>query len=160
MVEGARLESVCRGNPTVGSNPTLSANSFHCFSSAFPTKSTRLEFSLLLLPFCPEILSNSVVSQAEIARVTFPRDIPSGQATVRRRGEGARKYRGHHKTGPPSAGSADSTWGRPAFGSSTWTATCRRCLACSSSGRAAIGRLATPAVNYRLANRPSATSCL
>ena len=25
MVEGARLESVCRGNPTVGSNPTLSA---------------------------------------------------------------------------------------------------------------------------------------
>ena len=28
VVEGARLESVCRGNPTVGSNPTLSANSF------------------------------------------------------------------------------------------------------------------------------------
>ena len=27
MVEGARLESVCRGNSTVGSNPTLSANS-------------------------------------------------------------------------------------------------------------------------------------
>ena len=26
MVEGARLESVCRGNSTVGSNPTLSAN--------------------------------------------------------------------------------------------------------------------------------------
>ncbi len=25
MAEGARLESVCRGNPTVGSNPTLSA---------------------------------------------------------------------------------------------------------------------------------------
>ena len=25
MVEGARLESVCRGNSTVGSNPTLSA---------------------------------------------------------------------------------------------------------------------------------------
>jgi len=25
VVEGARLESVCRGNPTVGSNPTLSA---------------------------------------------------------------------------------------------------------------------------------------
>jgi hypothetical protein len=24
--EGARLESVCRGNSTVGSNPTLSAN--------------------------------------------------------------------------------------------------------------------------------------
>jgi hypothetical protein len=28
VVEGARLESVCRGNSTVGSNPTLSANSF------------------------------------------------------------------------------------------------------------------------------------
>ena len=25
MVEGARLESVCRGNPTEGSNPSLSA---------------------------------------------------------------------------------------------------------------------------------------
>src|SRR4029077_13674789 len=28
VVEGARLESVCRGNSTVGSNPTLSANPF------------------------------------------------------------------------------------------------------------------------------------
>ena len=27
VVEGARLESVCRGNSTVGSNPTLSAKS-------------------------------------------------------------------------------------------------------------------------------------
>ena len=26
MVEGARLESVCRGNSTEGSNPSLSAN--------------------------------------------------------------------------------------------------------------------------------------
>ena len=26
VVEGARLESVCRGNPTEGSNPSLSAN--------------------------------------------------------------------------------------------------------------------------------------
>ena len=26
MVDGARLESVCTGNRTVGSNPTLSAN--------------------------------------------------------------------------------------------------------------------------------------
>ena len=32
MVEGARLESVCRGNSTVGSNPTLSA-SFLTFGS-------------------------------------------------------------------------------------------------------------------------------
>jgi class 3 adenylate cyclase len=28
VVEGARLESVCRGNSTVGSNPTLSAIQF------------------------------------------------------------------------------------------------------------------------------------
>src|SRR5262245_42530136 len=28
VVEGARLESVCRGNSTVGSNPTLSANKY------------------------------------------------------------------------------------------------------------------------------------
>jgi hypothetical protein len=27
VVEGARLESVCRGNSTEGSNPSLSANS-------------------------------------------------------------------------------------------------------------------------------------
>ena len=32
MVEGARLESVCRGNSTVGSNPTLSASSSKIFS--------------------------------------------------------------------------------------------------------------------------------
>ena len=33
VVEGARLESVCRGNSTEGSNPSLSANSFSQFSS-------------------------------------------------------------------------------------------------------------------------------
>jgi hypothetical protein len=32
VVEGARLESVCRGNSTVGSNPTLSAT-FLAFGS-------------------------------------------------------------------------------------------------------------------------------
>jgi hypothetical protein len=32
VVEGARLESVCRGNSTVGSNPTLSANYFKILS--------------------------------------------------------------------------------------------------------------------------------
>ena len=31
MVEGARLESVCRGNCTEGSNPSLSANIHPCF---------------------------------------------------------------------------------------------------------------------------------
>ena len=33
VVEGARLESVCRGNPTVGSNPTLSASFHETFSN-------------------------------------------------------------------------------------------------------------------------------
>ena len=32
VVEGARLESVCRGNSTVGSNPTLSATYKHLIS--------------------------------------------------------------------------------------------------------------------------------
>ena len=31
VVEGARLESVCRGNSTEGSNPSLSANLVLCF---------------------------------------------------------------------------------------------------------------------------------
>ena len=44
MVEGARLESVCRGNSTEGSNPSLSAN-FQLASSlsnfeSFPTRTT------------------------------------------------------------------------------------------------------------------------
>ena len=38
MVEGARLESVCRGNSTVGSNPTLSAIYFLKTRSAFSTQ--------------------------------------------------------------------------------------------------------------------------
>ena len=35
MVEGARLESVCRGNSTVGSNPTLSARICPFFSTTY-----------------------------------------------------------------------------------------------------------------------------
>ena len=37
MVEGARLESVCRGNSTVGSNPTLSAIPSHSLRSGGST---------------------------------------------------------------------------------------------------------------------------
>ena len=33
MAEGARLESVFRGNSNVGSNPTLSARNFSSFDS-------------------------------------------------------------------------------------------------------------------------------
>ena len=47
MVEGARLESVCRGNSTVGSNPTLSASSnFANFLSKLinPLAKTATEF--------------------------------------------------------------------------------------------------------------------
>ena len=40
VVEGARLESVCRGNSTVGSNPTLSANS-RCAGLASRVSSVR-----------------------------------------------------------------------------------------------------------------------
>ena len=42
MVEGARLESVCRGNSTVGSNPTL---------SAIFTRSARLMAVRVVFPF-------------------------------------------------------------------------------------------------------------
>ena len=35
VVEGARLESVCRGNSTVGSNPTLSAKICPLFSMGY-----------------------------------------------------------------------------------------------------------------------------
>jgi integrase len=42
VVEGARLESVCRGNSTVGSNPTLSA-SFHFAGFLSNSRDFRLE---------------------------------------------------------------------------------------------------------------------
>ena len=35
MAEGARLESVFRGNSNVGSNPTLSAIHFTCINTGF-----------------------------------------------------------------------------------------------------------------------------
>ena len=41
MVEGARLESVCRGNSTVGSNPTLS-ESLNRESAAFRLRSRTM----------------------------------------------------------------------------------------------------------------------
>ena len=41
VVEGARLESVCRGNSTVGSNPTLSASSTRLISSGFLSRWRR-----------------------------------------------------------------------------------------------------------------------
>src|SRR5882672_6223723 len=48
---------------------------FHCFSSAFRTKSTRDKFSPASHQICAEMLSTSVISQAEITQVTFSRDI-------------------------------------------------------------------------------------
>jgi hypothetical protein len=39
VVEGARLESVCRGNSTVGSNPTLSAKLCLLFSVTYKDES-------------------------------------------------------------------------------------------------------------------------
>ena len=51
MVEGARLESVCRGNSTVGSNPTLSAIYFSLFflSISHEINETRILFATLYI---------------------------------------------------------------------------------------------------------------
>jgi hypothetical protein len=70
VVEGARLESVCRGNSTVGSNPTLSANYFSLFflSISHEINETRILFATA--SFFAEMLSNSAIPQAEIARAT------------------------------------------------------------------------------------------
>ena len=46
VVEGARLESVCRGNSTVGSNPTLSAK----FSPLFQLFTRRLDYPRAMRP--------------------------------------------------------------------------------------------------------------
>jgi hypothetical protein len=48
VVEGARLESVCRGNSTVGSNPTLSAN--------FQHKAHRVRSGLHGVPRCVRVV--------------------------------------------------------------------------------------------------------
>ena len=60
MVEGARLESVCRGNPTEGSNPSLSANSqaiqykgLVSFASLY--REWAIQRSVFLLTFLNEI---------------------------------------------------------------------------------------------------------
>src|SRR5262249_31843396 len=45
VVEGARLESVCRGNSTVGSNPTLSVPSFSANSLGNSAIPRRTRFS-------------------------------------------------------------------------------------------------------------------
>ena len=43
MAEGARLESVCRGNSTVGSNPTLSAIRYLLFDGRSAHRFLKLE---------------------------------------------------------------------------------------------------------------------
>ena len=73
VVEGARLESVCRGNSTEGSNPSLSANSFHCFSSAFRTKSIRLAFSHPRARSCARLVTfSSVIFPPSVRRRRAP----------------------------------------------------------------------------------------
>ena len=64
VVEGARLESVCRGNSTVGSNPTLSATPrFHVFVSIF-VKSVESRILSANSHVYHELRSNSASSLA------------------------------------------------------------------------------------------------
>ena len=56
MVEGARLESVCRGNSTVGSNPTLSASLIFAF---FLRKSCGINETRILSVIPAALLENA-----------------------------------------------------------------------------------------------------
>src|SRR5215467_13200442 len=55
VVEGARLESVCRGNSTVGSNPTLSASSLACGSLAGGSSALQASSGSLRSPLSARI---------------------------------------------------------------------------------------------------------
>src|SRR5213595_3347318 len=72
VVEGARLESVCRGNSTVGSNPTLSASFFMSFFPAFSPIYARARFSPPLRNFHGHIRGKSLVDFSRSHRVTRP----------------------------------------------------------------------------------------
>jgi hypothetical protein len=64
VVEGARLESVCRGNSTVGSNPTLSAP----FSSQFFLSiSAEIVNTRMLSPSTDVVPKNPMIWQASDA---------------------------------------------------------------------------------------------
>ena len=59
MVEGAALEMLCRGNLTVGSNPTLSAN----FFLSRKTRQKVNDFSSSLKPVESEGFADSVPTE-------------------------------------------------------------------------------------------------
>jgi hypothetical protein len=65
VVEGARLESVCRGNPTEGSNPSLSAN----FASLRLALASGLQATARL---SPRLGSNPSASEAAFASLGSP----------------------------------------------------------------------------------------
>ena len=65
MAEGARLESVFRGNSNVGSNPTLSA----MFSN--PLKIRSLAASGYLFPLDPGYLKSLITDEAGLRRTAF-----------------------------------------------------------------------------------------
>ena len=75
VVEGARLESVCRGNSTVGSNPTLSVPSFSQNQSVF----RRFPKSTILFPLsvfgCVVLFEFRTKRHGAQSRVTFQRVI-------------------------------------------------------------------------------------
>jgi hypothetical protein len=64
VVEGARLESVCRGNPTEGSNPSLSAK----LRSASFGGASGLQASARLTPRLGSNPSASVTSLSLVCR--------------------------------------------------------------------------------------------
>ncbi len=68
VVEGARLESVCRGNSTVGSNPTLSANS----SPLFSTITRSADFSRAMRPKLTLVSADNHVPMAQERRDLLP----------------------------------------------------------------------------------------
>jgi hypothetical protein len=82
VVEGARLESVCRGNSTVGSNPTLSAKFCPLFSTA-----ACLNFSETVLEAAERAPAGSLGVRAIPVADQILRGSPSC-LTVRRPGRG------------------------------------------------------------------------
>ena len=77
MAEGARLESVCRGNPTVGSNPTLSAIVSHALFEGRAGAESRRELRSLKSGEVPEWSIGLVSKTSDRSRDPWVRIPPS-----------------------------------------------------------------------------------